>query len=91
MSKRQAEKVIWYYRLILGQNHLLIDFVQNLFPKFKHFDWVIAKLVLLLANQNVQIWGISFGKIMFYKINLKQMIQLLVFEVPNRSTTIQRL
>jgi len=40
---------------------VLIDFVQNLFPKFKHFDWVIAKLVLLLANQNVQFgnqfWG----------------------------------
>ena len=27
--------------------------------KFKHFDWVIAELVLLFANQNATIWGIS--------------------------------
>ena len=41
--------------LLLGQNHLLIDFIKKIiFPK-KHFDWVIAKLVLILANQIAQI------------------------------------
>ena len=45
--------------LLLGQNHLLIDFIKKLiFPK-KHFDWVIAKLVLILANQ---IWEITFSQ-----------------------------
>ena len=31
---------------------------QNYFPK--HFDWVVAKLVLILANKNAQIREISF-------------------------------
>ena len=35
--------------------------------KFKHFDWVIAKLVLILANQMTQIWKISFGKLILKK------------------------
>ena len=39
------------YGSSMGQNHLLIDFVKNLFPKFKQFDWLIAKLVLILANK----------------------------------------
>ena len=33
------------------------------FPDFKHFDWVIAKLVLILANQIAQIWEISFYEV----------------------------
>ena len=36
------------------------------YPK-KHFEWVIAKLVLILANQIVEIWEISFGKLVFMK------------------------
>ena len=31
--------------------------------KFKHFDWVIVKLVFILANQMTPIWKISFGKL----------------------------
>ena len=36
---------------------------ENWFPKFEHFDWLIVKLVLVLDNQNAQIWEISFAKI----------------------------
>ena len=50
----------------LGEHHLLIDFIKNLFSKSRHFDWVIAKLV---ANQiiPIQILEISFGKLIFTK------------------------
>ena len=30
-------------------------------------DWAIVKLVLVLSNQNAQIWEISFGKLVFYE------------------------
>ena len=40
---------------------------QNWFPKFKHFDWVIAKLVLIWANKNAGIREISFYGISWYK------------------------
>ena len=42
---------------------------QNWFPKFKHFDWVIAKLVLILAKQKAQIWENTYWEISFYVIN----------------------
>ena len=38
---------------------------QNWFPKFEDFDWLIAKLVLILANRNTQIWVINFDKNQF--------------------------
>ena len=31
----------------IGQNHPLTNLVKNELPKLKHFDWVIAKLVLI--------------------------------------------
>ena len=35
----------------------------------KHFDWVIAKLVLILAKQKAQIWENTYWEISFYVIN----------------------
>ena len=43
---------------------------QNWFPKFKHFDWVIAKLVLILANQKV-----------LYSANLENMAFCLILSL----------
>ena len=37
---------------------------QNWFLK-KHFDWVIAKIVLISANRNTQIWEFSYGELVF--------------------------
>ena len=33
------------------QNHRLTNFVKNEFPKSKHFDWVIAKVVLIYTTK----------------------------------------
>ena len=46
------------------------DFVKDQFPN-NHFDWVIAKLVLILAiaNQIVQIWEINLYEIIDSAIN----------------------
>ena len=41
----------WVY----GQNH--IDFKKSSFPKFRHFDWVIAKLVLIFSQSNCSNFG----------------------------------
>ena len=38
-------------------------FRQNKFPEFERFDWLITKIISLSANQNAQIWEISFAKI----------------------------
>ena len=45
---------------------------QNSYPKFEHFDWLIAKLVFILANQNAQISEISF-----YEVNLEIILPLI--------------
>ena len=45
---------------------------QNWYPKFEHFDWLIAKLVFILANQNAQISEISF-----YEVNLEIILPLI--------------
>ena len=50
--------VSWFHKKLIFQKYL---------SKFKHFDWVMAKLVLILANQIVQSWEISFGKLAFMK------------------------
>ena len=42
---------------------------QNYFPK--HFDWVVAKLVLILANKNAQIREISFYQLILPQISLR--------------------
>ena len=41
-------------------------FRQNWFPKLEHFDWLIVKLFLLLANQNAQILEICFDEIILW-------------------------
>ena len=42
--------VSWFHKKLIFQKYL---------SKFKHFDWVMAKLVLILANQISKIWEIS--------------------------------
>ena len=45
------------------EDHLLTNFVKNYFQRLKHFDRVIVKFVLILANQIAQ------REINFYEIN----------------------
>ena len=42
-------------------------YIQNLELGISEFDWVIAKLVLILAHQSAQIREISFGQLFFIK------------------------
>ena len=47
---------------------MLTNFVKNKFPKVKHVDWVIVKLILILVNKNAQILEIRFWKSVFTKL-----------------------
>ena len=50
--------------IYLGQNHLKIDFFKTNFPNLNILIVFIAKLILILANQNAKkFWEISFDEI----------------------------
>ena len=50
--------------IYLGQNHLKIDFVKTNFPNLNILNCLIAKLILILANQNAKkFWEISLDEI----------------------------